>query len=501
MNTIKHLISCLLLILITLGCTEDQIDSVSFGKITGKVVKKSDNTPLANAKVSTSPTSNTVYTDSNGNFTIPEIPVGEYSVKAELSGYQISFEPAHVSQTGQTVNIILELADDTSNNTPPPTPTLISPADNASNQPSTVTLTWSCTDPDNDALTYEVILKNSANSDVITVPDVTATSYTFDNLVHGVSYFWQITASDGINNKVYSQTNQFKIVTITTNRFSYVKKQNGNYYIVSSKEDGTNSYNITPTSFTSYRPRLNNSANRIAFIRNIGGNSQIFTSLKDGSDVQQVTTVPVTGFKNEELDFAWESSGNSLIYPNFDKLYRINKDGSGLTLLYTTPDGNFISECDWSTDGTKIALKTNNNSGYNVKIYIINMQGSTLATVLSNVNGGAGGINFSIAGDKLLYTRDVSGYENYLNYRQLDSRIFVYNLNNNTNTDLSALSYKPSGINDLDPRFSPNDGEIIFMSTSNDNISQKKIIKLSPTTTATYERTTLFTDAEMPDWE
>jgi hypothetical protein len=39
------------------------------------------------------------------------------------------------------------------------------------------------------------------------------------------------------------------------------------------------------------------------------------------------------------------------IYPYFDKLYRINNDGSGLTKIYQTSNGKFISECDWSNDG------------------------------------------------------------------------------------------------------------------------------------------------------
>jgi hypothetical protein len=45
--------------------------------------------------------------------------------------------------------------------------------------------------------------------------------------------------------------------------------------------------------------------------------------------------------------------GSQIIYPYFDKLYRINNDGSGLTKIYQTSNGKFISECDWSNDGAK----------------------------------------------------------------------------------------------------------------------------------------------------
>ena len=60
------------------------------------------------------------------------------------------------------------------------------------------------------------------------------------------------------------------------------------------------------------------------------------------------------------------------------------------------------------------------------------------------------------------------------------------------------LSEKPDGSNDLDPRFSPNDAEVIFVNTSNDGISARKIVKI---TLQDNGRTDLFPDAEMPDWE
>jgi WD40 repeat protein len=215
----------------------------------------------------------------------------------------------------------------------------------------------------------------------------------------------------------------------------------------------------------------------------------------------QVTNLPATGFSNAEIDFSWNKVGSQLIYANFDKLYRINSDGTGLSLIYSTPDGSLISECDWSYDGSKIALKTNNLSGYGVKIFIINMSGNIVQSILSGVNGGAGGLNFSADSKKLLYTRDIAGFES-IQYRQLDSRIFIYNLEDNTQQDISAMSQKINGTNDLDPRFAPNDAEVILVNTSNDNMSTRNIVKITLTmNNGNYPRAVLFTDAEMPDWE
>ena len=76
------------------------------------------------------------------------LPVGNYSVKAELSGYLASFQAVNIQNENQLVTVVFELDDDDSLNSPPTAPVLLSPIDNAVNQPLTVQLTWNATDPD-----------------------------------------------------------------------------------------------------------------------------------------------------------------------------------------------------------------------------------------------------------------------------------------------------------------------------------------------------------------
>lgn len=218
----------------------------------------------------------------------------------------------------------------------------------------------------------------------------------------------------------------------------------------------------------------------------------------NGNDVQKVTsTVPVAGFNLNEMDFSWSPDGSKLVYSNFDKLYSINKDGSGLQSIYETADGSLITESDWSSDGTKIAIKTNDANGYNGAILVVDMNGNVLNTVISGVIGAMGGINLSASGNKLLFARDISNHQ-ATNYRQLDTRLFIYDFTDMSFTDVSEAE-KNSGTNDLDPRFSPNEADVIFVNTSNDGISQRNIMRTN--LTGTIERRIVFTDAIMPDWE
>ncbi|OWK72941.1 hypothetical protein CBW16_11900 [Flavobacteriaceae bacterium JJC] len=503
MKTLIYIAFLSLFFMGCVSCSEDLVGKTTNSMITGKVVKKGTNTPLANVKIYTSPTTQTVFSGADGTFKLENIPLGDYSVKAELTGYLASFQGVNLKNESP-VTIVFEMSDDNSLNSPPSVPQLLTPADQAVDQPTSVTLSWSSTDPDpadSLKLKFRLIVKNSLNNTVFEKADIKTKSYVLDNLIYGVTYFWQVVANDTVNPDVYSEIKQFKVSDTPNNRFHFVRKSGSSYYIVSSNDSDQN-FQFTPNTVNSWRPKLNNAANLIAFLRTVSGSTQIFTAKKDGSDLKQVTTTqPVLVYNYEDLDFSWSTNGSELLYPSFNKLYKINKDGSGLTLIYTTTDGNFITECDWSNDGSKIVLKTNDVNGYNAKIFIIDTLGNVTKTILTGLPGAAGGLNFSIAGDKLLYTRDITGYENS-NHRQLDSRIFLYDLTTNVATDISELSGKALGSNDLDPRFSPNDAEVIFTNTSNDGISQKDIYKLSFNTSNTaFTRTLLFSNAEMPDWE
>lgn len=503
MKTLIKILSIFILFFCLFSCNEDLVEQAQTGILKGKVVKRGSNVPLANVKIFTNPTTQTVFSGTDGTFEIASMPVGNYSVKAELSGYITSFQSVNMQNQNQVVTVVFEMNDDISLNSPPSTPQLLSPIDNAVNQPLSVELTWSATDPDTaDVLKYSLTIKNNLDTNVIQVNDLKVNHYTLSNLKFGVSYFWQVSVSDGIHQPVLSQTGKFTTNTVPANRYHYVKKLNGNFVIMSSDEQGNN-FQFTDSSYNSWRPRKNNNAGLIAFLRTEGGSTHIYTANPDGSNPFKVTTVPVAGFNTYEMDFAWSTNGKELLYSNFNKLYRINKDGSGLSLVYTTPDGSMISECDWSYDGSKIAIKTNDYNGYNTNIYIIDMMGNVLKIVLSGSSGASGGLNFSVDGQLLLFTRDISGYQDGSgNYRQLDSHIFIYKLSDNTINDISSESEKAMGTNDLDPRFSPNNAQVIFMNTSNDNISQRNVMVIDLNSSMTdLSRATLFTNGEMPDYE
>lgn len=500
---IKKIVVLFSFVLIS-GCTEDGLIGLEeYGSLTGKVVEKDGFEPIANAKVTLSPGNNTTFTDANGDFKFEKVIAQDYSVQASKDGFLDTFEPAQVTKDG-TVNVVIEMDISTALNQAPSVPDLLSPNDLATGLENKVELIWTSKDPDEDVLTYRILIKNNFNSEEIEIQQESDTTLTIESLRFGAKYFWQVGVSDGINDEVLSGTRSFTVKDDPKNRYFFVRNVDGNNVVYSANFNETSLEEedmlmLTDSGKNSWRPRKSNTANLVAFLQTSNNETHIFTMKTNGDNITKVTSsVPVTAFNLNEVDFSWSPDGSKFVYPSFDKLYIINKDGSGLQMIHQTLNGNLITECDWSADGSKIAVKTNNSNGYNGDIYVINTSGAILTNVVTGSIGALGGLNFSVTGNRLLYTKDVSDFQSS-NYRQLDTHIFIYDIVNDSTIDLS-LDNKTSGTNDLDPRFSPNEAEIIFVNTSNDGVSQRNVFRTSSVVDDNV-RAQLFINALMPDWE
>ncbi|MBC7080659.1 MAG: tandem-95 repeat protein [Thermoplasmatales archaeon] len=79
-------------------------------------------------------------------------------------------------------------------NHPPNKPALIYPTNGATDVAITLTLSWSCSDPDGSALTYDVYLGKSPDPPKLATTN--STTYTLQ-LAYSTTYYWRIVASDG----------------------------------------------------------------------------------------------------------------------------------------------------------------------------------------------------------------------------------------------------------------------------------------------------------------
>ena len=116
--------------------------------------------------------------------------------------------------------------------------------------------------------------------------------------------------------------------------------------------------------------------------------------------------------------------------------------------------------------------------------------------VYQNTPGAVIGIDLDANGSRLVYAKDTSGSEN-TQYRQFSSRIYIYNLN--TNSEAILNNGVTEGLNDLQPSWSPSEGEIIFTRKPS-NLNSEPEIYISSLNNFSNDDL-LFTNASMPDWE
>ncbi|PVW14517.1 carboxypeptidase regulatory-like domain-containing protein [Marixanthomonas spongiae] len=507
MKTKHYYIFSFLLFIAFLSCNEDTLEIERKGTIIGTVLDKETEEPLENVQITTNPASTTATTDEKGEFTLNNILIDDYSVQAELDGYRTGFEAVNVVEDGiSEVVINLEVKDE--DNQPPSQPILVFPEDGAEDVELEVQFTWGASDPEDDDIFYTLKLRNGSTSEMQEFEIEKDTFFIVDNLQLATNYFWQVSAKDEDSEAVESAISEFKTLTTPNNPYFFVKKEDNNNVIYSGNADNDtitntvdqNLFKLTNENTNSFKPKKNNTLQRLAFLRTVGGDTHLFTMNLDGTNVDQITsTVPVAGFRQEQISYTWSDDGAFLYYPYFDKLYRINNDGSNRTLVYSTADGSFISEVEIPEfDTDLLLLKTNDNRGYNVRIFTYRLSANAEETViLENVDGAAGAIDITANADRVLYSQDISGSENSV-YRQFTARMFLYDIASGDPAVMIDTDVDP-GDNELQCRFSPTEGGVIFTRVGNNFGAVPDIFTKVFGSDINDNKT--FTKASMPDWE
>ena len=70
------------------SCDDALVDSETYGSLEGVVRDDSTTAPIAMAAVTTNPATEAIVTDSDGKFSLKEIPTGSYSISVKKSGYE-----------------------------------------------------------------------------------------------------------------------------------------------------------------------------------------------------------------------------------------------------------------------------------------------------------------------------------------------------------------------------------------------------------------------------
>jgi len=486
------------LVIVFLSCKEQVVDPIFYGQISGILQDAESSDPIANALITTNPSTSSITSDNNGEFSIKDLEIGEYSLIVEKDGYSKKTITVNVEKNKTTSAIVLLNEKSSGVNNPPTIPAIIFPVDGAENQKTSLSLSWFSTDFDGDTLHYDVYLFSSFNNQKQIVADnIKDTVVALENLVYGATYFWQVVVKDNSNEDVNGKVWSFSTEEFPNNPIIFSSNINGNFEIYSAGPDSTDQkiIQITNSYSNEFWPRFNPTRNLVAFINDTDIENHIYTLSLDGTDIYKVTQVPVAGLHNNGMGMCWSPDGNSIFYANYEKLYKISKEGSNLTQIAIAPEGRNFREIDVSTDGDKLVALTIGQNFYDSEIYLMNSDGTNLTKIVENLPGAVQNPIFSLDGKSILYTHDTSEHMSTTN-RQLDSRIYMMSLDSLEVQDLSTG--KISGTNDNNPRFSNNGGNIIFENVSNDDSSEGEILIMDINGN---NRRSIKVTGRMPDWK
>lgn len=484
--------SCFAFLLLIISCSEETyVEPTRYGSIKGKVLALKDKSVVKSVLVRINPSGKTIEPDASGNFEAGELPTGSYTVQTSADKYKTDLTSVQVLES-QTTDMSIFLTLDKDQNKSPLLPVVVKPLNKSTGIANATTLSWKTSDADKDSLWYSVILfKEGQNTSVPIATGLRYDTLSVSNLDYESTYYWQVIATDSISNPVYSEIWSFTTRQVPDLSYIFVRQINQSNQVFAT--DGKETIQLTREG-SNWRPLTSPNRKKLAFISNVNTDPHIYVADFVGKNPQRATTVPIGGVSIMDLSFCWSPDGTELLYPNFDKLYAVRPDGTGLRVVAKAPAGLFFAGVDWTAQGNQIVARLTGGSVYENSLYIVNAFTGVLKQLVVDKPGKMGNPVFSIDGTIVAFTIDISNFQNNEG-RQLNSHIYLVSVATGTLTDASAG--KPDGSNDLDPRFSPNGANLIFTNTSNDGFSPKNIFTSDA---SGFGRTELFKNGEQPYW-
>ena len=406
------------------GCEDVTVAPNTYGSVDLTVLDARTNRPLANTGVSTNPATGSYVTDAQGHITLTQLPAGLVAISARRTGYVGLTTNVNVTSE-QTQHVVLQLEQPSSSSTPLNAPTRPGPITNATGQPTDVALSWHPSGATRaDSLRYDVVIFESNNlNQRMLLSNSKDTVVTATGLLFNTTYYWQVTVRNPAGVSARSSVWSFQTGALPDNRYLFARTSAGNTDVYSSDNAGGSLVRLTTSAAVETAPQLSPLRDIVAYTSNATGQYQLYTMNRDGSNQRQITALSVEGYSNAGVGYRWSPDGAQLIYAHYDQLYRVNRDGSGLTLLATAPAGRHFRECDWTAQGNRLVVQTIGANPYDSELYLYNVDGTNPVLFVGNLPGRLDSPSFSIDGTRIVYTRDVKFLQNHMAHRHPKSTI------------------------------------------------------------------------------
>jgi len=194
MKLFKILLSIAIL-LSALSCSDDSGTASETGTITGTVLNAITQAPIGGANIVTDPPTESVITNQQGEYTLKNVSVGNYTITFSKVGYnakQIVVNVKANSTTDADV-LLLPLGGD---NLPPNPPFNPYPEHLSKIKTTDALLSWECDDPNNDSLNYDIYFDKMNPPVNLLTSNLRKSSYSISELLDSTTYYWRVVARD-----------------------------------------------------------------------------------------------------------------------------------------------------------------------------------------------------------------------------------------------------------------------------------------------------------------
>ena len=328
-------------------------------------------------------------------------------------------------------------------NRPPNQPSNPSPENYLLNQNLSVQLSWECSDPDDDSLTYDIYFESNSTPSLVSSGQ-NINYFDPGTLENSTTYYWYIVAKDNDADSSVGPLWNFR--TIPPDKIAYSR----NNYIYLMNINGSSQVRLTNNNDAwEGNPSWSPDGSRIVFNFDTTEQTErtsIYTINSNGSN-----QVRLTDSNAREYAPCWSPDGSMIAFCrrlDFERedIWIMNADGTGQVNLTNSPDSS-ESGPSWSPDGNKIAYYFWSDDNRTGDIYVMDIDGFNQQNI-TNTYYVDHSPNWSPDGTKIAYV----GVQNYV------LQIFVMDENGSNQTQLTYNDY-----DSIYPSWSP-DGTIVVFS-------------------------------------
>ena len=267
-------------------------------------------------------------------------------------------------------------------NHPPNQPSNPTPPDGSIDQSTNVDLSWDCSDPDGDPLTYDIYF-GTISPPPLASSNQSQASYDPGQLEYDTLYYWRIIAKDNHQHSIEGVIWNFATAydSMLSEQIAFSSNRDGNLEIYLMNPDGSNIQRLTFNNANDWDVVWSSDRSKIAFSSARDGNDEIYTMESDGSNQQRLTY-------HSAIDRypSWSPDGTKIVFSSARdgnlELYLMDSNGSNIQRL--TNNGVDDIDPSWSPDGSRIAYSSNPDGSYNYEIFMMNSDGSNQHQITYN---------------------------------------------------------------------------------------------------------------------